>query len=104
MNVTQPNTLGQPANPSYPELATQPPPTPSTTAIVVPPPPMKPTKPNKGTFEKANEKTFVLAFGGEPNPDFDGLADPDNRKLRNTMYRPLDPKTDGKMGKLVKQV
>ena len=67
---------------------------------VPPPPPVKPKKPNMGTVEQVSYATFIYAFGGKPNPNFVGLQDEDSRKLRNTMYRLIDPTHDGKNNKL----
>ena len=53
-----------------------------------------------GTVEQTPNNSFVFAFGGKPNPNFIGLQDEKTRKLRNTMYRPLDPTCDGKNTKL----
>ena len=41
-----------------------------------------------------------MPSGVNPTPTFKGLQDEDTRKLRNTMYRPIDPTHDGKNNKL----
>ena len=63
---------------------------------IPPPPPRLPPKPNMATIEETTPNTYVYAFGGVPNYDFKGLENESGRKLRSTMYRPLDPTSDTK--------
>ena len=96
-NTPAPTTPGQ-GNTGAPRAA--PPQTPSVIVAPPPPPPRKPNKPQTGTVEETSSGHYVFAFGGKPNANFTDLEDPSTRKLRSTMYRPLDPTLDGKGGKI----